>query len=295
MSSKVSILLEDLVLKRSHQSKVAIPFARDRKRTDYVAFESEGPQHLFCSNESFEREFGTTIDVDPADFVPKFLRASKRAYLPGDSVALILMEILKMSTLNGKVFKDCSVKELVNHLNALRAAQDKDPVTEKAFKNKALFVAAIEELEAEVTAATPQQLENKRENAATATKRLAGLEGLKAAKKEEADAKKANKANKAKTSGTQKVPTTKESKAMAKTKTKTKKAAASAKKAPVPAKKAGEKAHAMGVGAFCRALILKGKSNEEVASAAQVKFGSRTSISCVAWYRNKLKQEGGLS
>lgn len=81
--------------------------------------------------------------------------------------------------------------------------------------------------------------------------------------------------------------------------------AKAAKAKPVKAKRAGadgkpkKKAAAVprgqGIGAFCEGLLLKGKSTEEVLAAVKEKFpAAKTGPASVAWYRNKLREEGTL-
>jgi hypothetical protein len=47
------------------------------------------------------------------------------------------------------------------------------------------------------------------------------------------------------------------------------------------------------VGGWCKFLILEGKlNNKEIIDFVRKKFNSRTSVSSIAWYRNKLREEG---
>lgn len=308
MSRLTNLKVEELVVYTDYSMHVALPFKKDKKRIDYVGFESEGPQCLFTSIHSFEKQFNKVQDTDALHFVPTFIKIAKRSYLPGENVGRILLEVLKMTSLNDKELKDCSVKDIVVHLNALRVSANLEPsVTEKTYKSKAKLIEAVEQLEATIPPFTPDQQVNKKANTATAEKRLAGLAGLKEQKAEEAQLKREKKAEKAKST-----TTPKEAAMATKEVSKSKKTAAKAVPAkkvtkPAPAKKAAAKAtpvkkvdkseskpRGTGIGAFCIELLLKGKSNEETASAARDKFGSSTSASSVAWYRNKLKNEGKL-
>lgn len=305
MGKFVNMPKEELILRLDHQAHVALAFRQDKKRIDYIGFECEGPQQLFSSSvDAFTRLFKTEHDADAVSFVPKMLKSVKRAYLPGANVAAILLEVLKMTTINDKEMKDCSTKELVEHFNALRKTENAEPITEKTYKSKAKLIEAIEKFEASLIHFTPDQQTNKKANAAAAEKRLAGLASLKEQKAEEAELKRSKKADKAKST-----TTTKEADMATKDTSKTAKKPAAkaapakkdakpaAKPAAKPVKKAdkGEsKPRGTCIGAFCIELILKGKSNEETASTARDKFGSSTSASSVAWYRNKLKGEGKL-
>jgi len=50
-----------------------------------------------------------------------------------------------------------------------------------------------------------------------------------------------------------------------------------------------------GIGKFAEALIKKGYRNKDVLAAVKQYFpGCKTTYACIAWYRNKLKQEGML-
>ena len=64
-----------------------------------------------------------------------------------------------------------------------------------------------------------------------------------------------------------------------------------------PKKAAGAPAQkGRGIGAFCEGLLVKGKSAEEILAAVRKEFpGAKTSMASIAWYRNKLVQEGALS
>lgn len=319
MGLLTNITRDDLTMRFDFGQHIVLAFKRDKRRVDYIGFEGEGPQKLFSSVDSFERTFNRVSEEGPTVFLPKFLKAVKRAYLPGEGVAHIIMELLKMSTLNGKAHKDCTVTELTVHYNALRAASGAAPVSDKAFKSKAKLIEAVETAERLATAPTPEQLQNKKTNAAAAEKRLAGLATLKEQKAEEADARRKTKAEKA-AKKEDAMSTKPEKTAKPKAAPKTEKPAARPEKLPAkapfkadkpkaaPAKpekatkpkaaakpeKTASAGRGKGIGSFCMELILKGKSNEEAAEAARKEFGSTTSASSVAWYRNKLKGEGKL-
>ena len=70
--------------------------------------------------------------------------------------------------------------------------------------------------------------------------------------------------------------------------------ALSSGKAP---KKAGGAAlpKGRGIGAFCEGLLMKRKTAEQILEAVRKEFpGAKTSMASIAWYRNKLAQEGTL-
>ena len=53
---------------------------------------------------------------------------------------------------------------------------------------------------------------------------------------------------------------------------------------------AGKRGPTQGIGAFCKGLILDGKTNDEILEAVAVQFPTaKTTRSCVAYYRTKLK------
>jgi hypothetical protein len=69
-----------------------------------------------------------------------------------------------------------------------------------------------------------------------------------------------------------------------------KEAVAEKRKADKP--KTEAKPKGQGVGAFCKDLIGKGRTNQEILTAVQDKFpGAKTSAGCIAYYRNKLKAQ----
>jgi hypothetical protein len=294
MSQFVNLELKDLVIWLDSGSHIALPYKRDKRRTDYLMIESEGPQRAFCSNDHFERQFKRgPADSDPRSYIPKLTKALKRAYLPGEGVAEILLEVLRMATVNGKTLEDCSAKELAEHFNAINASVGGTGIiTEKTFKTKKLLLDAVKLAEANLKARTPEQVVNKEANTATAEKRLAGLADLKERKAEDAELRRKTKAEKA-ISKEAAMVNKKVEKKVAPSKKAEKKVAPSKKAAPTSKKAEGIVGRkSQGIGAFCCELVLKGKSNEDVATAAQAKFGSKTSASSVAWYRNKLKSEG---
>lgn len=309
MGNLINLGPEELVVHADFSMHIALPFKKDKKRVDYIGFEGEGPQCLFASVASFEKQYNKVHDTDALRFVPTFIKIAKRSYLPGENVGRILLEILKMTTLNGKDLKDCSVKDLVGHLNALRISASLEPTaTEKTYKSKAKLIEAIEQLEVTIPPFTPDQQANKKTNTAAAEKRLAGLSDLKEQKAEEAQLKREKKAKKVDSQTTNNP--TEEADVATKKSTNSKKSApkAAPKAAPVketskPKKATGSvknvdkgesKPRGTGIGAYCIELLLKGKSNEETAAMARDKFGSSTSTSSVAWYRSKLKSEGKL-
>jgi hypothetical protein len=69
-----------------------------------------------------------------------------------------------------------------------------------------------------------------------------------------------------------------------------KKAAAKPKGKP-----AAKKEKQQGIGAFCESLLKQKKSTDEILAAVRSKFpDAKTSPASVAWYRNKMREEGTL-
>ena len=291
----VNVEASELRVQMDRQARVAIAFRRDKKRVDYIGFDGNGPQHLFETVTIFDRQFNRESFNPLEDSVLSFLRSLKRAYLPGEDVAGILLEILHMTNLNGKALTECTVKELVAHYNKLhKLAGNSGGITEKTFKTKGLLIEACSAMEASTKGRTPEQTVNKQDMQTATTKRLAGLDKQKEEKAQQKEDKKAVAEKKtAKTSAKkEKLPFKPDSIKKAE------KPAAPAKKGAEPKAKKEvpeKKGRGQGIGAHCMELILAGKTNEEVVTAAKKKFPeSNTSASPVAWYRNKLKSEGKL-
>lgn len=309
----VNIAKDELCVRLDANSHVALPFKRDKKRVDFIAFDGEGPQHMFCSVPDFDRTYTKVYEKPLEDSVLSFLRGSKRAYLPGDGIADVLLEIFNMVTIDGKPLGECSIKQLVAYYNKLhKAAGNSGEITEKTFKSKGLLMEAIDAMASHAVSITPEQAENKQTVKEAATKRLSGLKKDEPAAEEEipdlpsrppaepAAKSKIGKAAAAAAPAKGKKAPEPPAKPIAKgKKAEPAKPAAKGKAAPAPAKKAGKaeekKPRGQGIGAFCMDLILKKKSNEDVLAAVAKQFpGASTSNSCVAWYRNKLKNEGKL-
>jgi cell division septation protein DedD len=69
-----------------------------------------------------------------------------------------------------------------------------------------------------------------------------------------------------------------------------------AKPKKLPKKKAkAAKGKQQGIGAFCESLLKQKKSTDEILAAVRSKFpDAKTSPASVAWYRNKMREEGTL-
>lgn len=273
----VNLPLTALCVRRDHNARVCLEFYRGNKWSEYLAFEPTGLQKFREPTVKFEVRFNRAVDTPLERAALAFLHSLNGAYLPGDGVAEILLEIFTMSKTDGtNDLSKLDTKALLAYYNELAAAANKPEL--KAFKEgKNKLLAKIEALQADVKKPTAKQTEAKATSAAKAEKRLEGLADLKAKKATEAAAKKAVPAKPVKAE-----------KPMAK---------AAAKPAAKPAKTNGAKpaVKGQGIGSFCMDLIVKGKTNEEVLGAVKVKFpDASTSASSVAWYRNKLKSEGKI-
>jgi hypothetical protein len=169
---------------------------------------------------------------------------------------------------------------------------------EKSYRTKKQFIEAAENAAVTLDNPTPEQRDNARANSEAATKRLAGLSALKQRKAEEAAASKEQDimATQKKTTVSKKPAAKKPAAPKAVEKKSTPKTAPVEKTTEKKvAKDAGEKVKRPGIGSFCMDLILKGKTTDEIIAAAHEKFGSRTSASSIAWYKNKLRGEGKLA
>lgn len=268
----VNLTLAALCVRQDHNARVCLEFYRGNKWSEYLAFEPTGLQKFREPTAKFEARFNRTVDTPLERAALAFLHSLNGAYLPGDGVAEILLEVYTMSKTDGtNDLSKLDTKALLVYHNELAAAADKTEL--KAFKEgKAKLLAKIEALQADVKKPTAKQAEAKATSAAKAEKRLEGLADLKAKKAADAAKKSAPAAKPAP------------------------KAVATAKPAAKPAKTNDDKQpRGPGIGAFCMDLIVKGKTNEEVLGAVKAKFpNASTSASSVAWYRNKLKSEGKL-
>lgn len=272
--SAVNLPLAALCVRRDHNARVCLEFYRGNKWSEYLAFEPTGLQKFREPTAKFEARFNRAVDTPLERAALAFLHSLNGAYLPGDGVAEILLEIFTMSKTDGtNDLSKLDTKALLAYYNELAAAAGKPEL--KAFKEgKGKLLAKIEALQSDVKKPTAKQTEAKATSAAKAEKRLEGLADLKAKKAADAATKK----------------TAPKAAAPAK-------AEKPAKPAAKPAKTNGDKpaAKGQGIGAFCMDLIVKGKTNEDVLSAVKIKFpNASTSASSVAWYRNKLKHEGKI-
>ena len=265
---------EALRVRQDHASHVCLEYFRGDKWSEYLAFEPEGLKKFRELTTKMERQFyrPSAIPLDRAAL--SFLRAAKTAYLPDDGVYEIIMEIYIMSKTNGsKTLEALSIAQLVPVYNELAVALGKPAL--KVYKsNKAALLAKISDLQAEAKKPTKEQGEAKAKASEVAGKRLAGIAAKPKAEKATLTSKTSPSAHPA--------PKGKASKSQP--------AAKGSKPAPAASAKGPKK---VGIGAFCTELIRKGKSNEEVLAAVQKQFpDASTSASSIAWYRNKLKNEG---
>jgi hypothetical protein len=250
-----------------HNRHVALPYRRTPSEVRYVCFSPAGPQRAAVPANEFDRLFRERIDRPAASVALELLGHCQSAYLPGEGVAETLLEVITMTTTEGKAdLSAMDMKALTAHYNGIAKAIGRAEV--KGFKSKGEAIKRI----AAVSAVAKEPTADQREHAAAAQEKAdRGLRALKAAAKE----------------------LTKEKPKAAKKE----RPAAKARPAKKAAKKAdGEgKPRGQGIGAFCMDLILKGKTNESVLEAVGKKFpDASTSAASVAWYRNKLKSEGQL-
>lgn len=269
----INLPLIELCVRRDHNAHVCLEFRRGRRWSEFLAFEPRGLQKCREHTEEFHARFCRTVDITLERAALTLLRSLRRAYLPGDGVGEILLEAYTMAkTDGGKDLAVLGTAELVDYYNGLAKACGLPALS--GYKGaKAKLVIRIRELQAKAVRPTTKQEEAKVTQSAQAQKRL---EGLKEARDGDGDSDGRGK--------------------------KTVKAAKAAKAAKATSAKAPKKAGAgrprgggLGIGAFCMDLLVRGKSNSDVLSAARTKFpGASTSASSVAWYRNKLLHEGKL-
>lgn len=284
--AKVNLPLDKLVVRRDFNAHVALEFYRGDKWSEYLSFDPSGLQKYREPTAKFEARYNKLLDTPIERAALTLIGSLKGAYLPGDGVAEIILEIFTMAATNNNDLTALDTKGLLEVFNKLAIAAGKTEL--KSFKeSKAKLIARIEALQAEVAKPTAKQVAAKASSAAKAEKRLEGLADLKA-KKEAAKQPKQSERTTLK-------PTAKQDGKVkpAQNEPKTadqKKAEGSAKGAAI------QKAKSQGIGAFCMDLIKAGKNNADVLAAAQKQFpGAKTSASSVAWYRNKLKSDGEIA
>jgi hypothetical protein len=240
-------------------SHIALPFGYTKNNEiSFIAFDSAGPQTFTMAVEKFDSKFTRKLDKPVEEVARSFLKASQSAYLPGDGVLKLILEIYIMGITSTDALADKPLKDIVAAYNELAVAAGKNPV--KEFKSKLVGLNRLQAMIDEAAAGTPKQQANKEKaKVAAATEEAKKPEAKAAAKKE----------------------------AKAEAKPKGKK----------EAKPKGEaKPRGKGIGAFCMDLILNGDSNDEVLTKVKKQFpDAATSMSSIAWYRNKLKSEGSLS
>lgn len=253
--------------------RVGLEFYRDETEVKYLGFTPHGLEVHTATPAAFGRNFRRRLLAPLGSVAAGLLRQTREhAYNPGDNVLTILTEIYIMATTNGtKDLNTLDGKALTEHYNGLAKAMGREPV--KSFKSKGEAIKRIEALAAEAQKLTPKQETNK----AKATKEAARKDATAPAKK-------------AADKGARAIKAVAESVAP-----KGKKPQPAAKKAAKPAKD-DAKLRGQGIGAFCKELIKKGKTNEAVLEAAKAKFpDASTSSASVAWYRNKMKADGEIS
>lgn len=275
--AKVNLPLDKLVVRRDFNAHVALEFYRGDKWSEYLAFDPSGLQKYREPTAKFEARYNKIVDTPIERAALTFVGSLKGAYLPGDGVAEIILEVFTMAATNNNDLTALDTKGLLEVFNKLATAAGKPEL--KSFKeSKAKLVARIEALQAEVAKPTAKQVAAKASSAAKAEKRLEGLADLKAKKEAAKQSKQSERTTPkpaAKQDGKAK-PAQNESKT-------------TAKQQPPAAK-------GQGIGAFCMDLIRAGKNNADVLAAAQKQFpGAKTSASSVAWYRNKLKSDGEIA
>jgi hypothetical protein len=256
-------------MRMDHNRHVALEFKQPNGTSVFLAFEGSGLQWQRMSTSAFERQYHAALDRHPGAAALRLLDLNRSAYLPGDDVAITLLEIYMTKTHGTTDLNALDMKGLVQVYNDL--AKTVGRVEVKAFKSKAEAIERIGKLGALVATPTTEQKENKAKAAEAAAKTAA-----KAAEKKP----KAEKAN-----GVAKPAR----------KTAAEKLAGKAARVAGDPKPKSDKPKGQGIGSFCMELILKGKSNEDVLAAVAKQFeGAKTSAASIAWYRNKLKSEGQL-
>ena len=272
-------------VRASFERRVALEVERKGKESRVITIEAEGLSMCWEPTAKFVAAHGYDAGIEFEKACFSFLRANARAYLNNADAVGKIMETIMTTSTGTTDLSELSLAQLTEHYNQLAQGLDRNPV--KSFKSKGEATKRIQSLGAEIARPTPEQTQNKETSRAAADKRLSGLADLKASKAERKAAERGSKKSTTQsgaTAGEEKEPTVANTKSTKNTKKPAAKAKAETEKKP----------RGQGIGAFCCELIAKGKSNEEVAEAAQKKFGSKTSASSVAWYRNKMRAEGKL-
>lgn len=256
-------------MRMDHNRHVAMEFKQPNGTSVFLAFGGGGLQWQRESTSSFERQYHAALDKHPGAAALRLLDLNRSAYLPGDDVAITLLEIYMTKTHGTTDLNALDMKALTQVYNDLAKAVGRTDV--KAFKSKAEAIERIGKLGALVATPTTEQKENK-------------------AKAAEAAAKVATKAAEKKPKTDKPAPAGKKP-----NKTAAEKLAGKAAKVAGDPKPKSDKPRGQGIGAFCMELILKGKTNEDVLAAAKKQFpDAKTASASIAWYRNKLKSEGQL-
>lgn len=276
------MLTSEMRIVKDYNSRIALEFSRGHKWSEFVMLDPNGPRKAKLLTSTFEKTYYRASSITVKEGLLALLRASHRAYIPDEGVTTLLLEAYIMSATSDKNdLAKRNTAEILTVYNELATAVGKKPL--KAYKgSKADLLKRLEELKQHTVELTPSQIEAKTTNAAQAARRLAGLCELK-------DSKAANPTTTTKESN---MATTKT--AATKTKAKAAPAKATATKAKAaPAKAAPAKKGSGGIGGFCIDLIRAGKGNEDILDAVRKKFpDAKTSAASIAWYRNKVKNEG---
>lgn len=264
------INLEHVRLRIDGQRHVALEYWRHGAQSKFIHFTAYGLETSTASTSEFERQYSSALDKPVGAAALRLLELSSSAYLNEDGVLTTLLEIYLMTTANTTDLVAMNMVQLMVVYDGLCTAAGTKPV--KKFESKAKAISAIQALGGAAVTPTAKQQDNKATKDAATAKRIEKLKAAKPPKEEKAK------------------PATKSTKPVGK-------GAAAAKLNKKADAVVGDKApRGLGIGAFCKELIIAGKSNEEVLTAATKKFpDNKTSAASVAWYRNKLKSEGAIA
>ena len=260
--SAVNIPITELKARKDFNSHICLEYYRGNKWSEYLAFGPAGLQKFRETTSKFESNFKISLEIPLERVALSLLKSINSAYLPGDGVSEILMELYIMSITSGTGdLAKLDTANLIKHYNDL-ATTAKKPLLISWKQSKAKLLEHIIKLQQELIEPTAPQKAAKKSAVVASQKRLSGLATIKEKKK---------------------TPVVKEPKKNATVKE-------LKKKAPITDRRK------FGIGAFCRDLIVKNKTNEEVLASVRSKFpDAATSISSIAWYRNKLKNEEKLA
>jgi chemotaxis protein histidine kinase CheA len=310
---KTNLTAKDFPARSDANARFSLAYYRDEHAVKFLAFSPSGLQQFELAPDAYDRRFKGRF-LEPLDrIILSLLRNTQKEYLPGPDSAATLLEMYEMATSEGKGLEAMDSAALTAHYNGLAVAVGRDPV--KGFKSKAEAIKRIEALSSDAKKPTKKQeaaaAAKAAEEPAPAGRRTKKTATAAATEEEGTEASAAateEEGTEASAAATEEEGT-EASAAMGQTAEALKVSAAKPdKKArfPIASKKAAKKVAAkkaepsaggrgQGIGAFCKDLILKGKSNEEVLVAVKKQFPTAcTSAASVAWYRNKLSSEGKL-